>query len=1200
MEYLKYLTCVAIGCAIGWLVRAKFAVRGSSLRVEPAPTPNDSGQPHPTPERQDSEPNVLSTNRVAPDETDSPAGRDAESSPTASEDGESHASTDDVQRDHRRIRELGEKLDDLFDSVAHPRILAAEPEFQAAAKEISTCQVSAKELLGYYVGDSAVIASIALEALGLRTDVSVDDIREPILRSINYPRFPVRHFALRALHRKATSPILSSVLRRLDSDWEDELLVSVLEDFIAARLEDGDSLELGLSSSGLSVSAAEQLRDIALKLRSAYRKPLLDEIKRSRSESLDTEFLSGFGTLSPAFPPRNRGAESPSDLDIIQHDALKRAVDKMRKALTDHENPRSVLMVGDSGVGKSTVTSTLVDKLRDDGFSVFKASSAQVNAGQCYIGQLEERVTTLIQQIAHKRVIWVVENFHELMTTGTHRFNQVGVLHMILPHVESGAVKLVGELLPSGFESVCLAFPRLRGVVETVMLRPPSETTTREIARSWAAKNTTPTSPATISDETLDEAAELVRQYLPTRQAPGNLLDFLKLTWKRKVSELSSQPASQTRTVEIDRDDLVLTVTQVTGLPPELVDEQRSFDLTQLSAEFRRRVLGQPEATDVLVERVAMIKAGLTDPTRPLGVFLFAGPTGTGKTEVAKVFTECLFGSADRMIRLDMSEFTTDSSLGRLIGDSDSAEDRLSLVRQIRQQPFAVVLLDEFEKATAAVWDLFLQVFDDGRLTDRRGNTADCRNAIFILTSNIGASNAHSPAPGFVPPTTTSVEDYRSEEVTNAIGETFRKEFVNRLDRIVVFRPLSRKTMREILKLELDRALTRRGLRHRSWLIDWDESALEFLLERGFSAEFGARTLRRAVEQHLLTPLAMAIVRHEFPAGDHILLVRRQDGGLVVEAMDQGDDAIDASPHPSHGTSMPLDDEEAKGRLKTSGLVLHARGTLDEVRYLRQQYEDLALLLEANTFKSRKQGALDSMSQPSFWEDETRFKTLSLVEYIDRVESSLESTAALLSRLESSTSRMRPDLLRRVAQKIYLLEMAYPEIMAGTPRDAFLRVEPSSTRADGVRDLDFARQLVEMYTRWAKAREMKCNLLDVDPDDQKSSQRTDLFIEGYAAFNILQPESGIHVLEAGPSSSQGGVKSAVRVYVAPQDDHAATNETLQAQARRALTVDEETTAVVRRYRREPTPLVRDRVRGWRTGRLDLVLSGNFDLIDPGT
>ena len=214
-----------------------------------------------------------------------------------------------------------------------------------------------------------------------------------------------------------------------------------------------------------------------------------------------------------------------------------------------------------------------------------------------------------------------------------------------------------------------------------------------------------------------------------------------------------------------------------------------------------------------------MIKAGLTDPTRPQGVFLFVGPTGTGKTEIAKTLAEFLFGSPNRMIRLDMSEFQEPEALSRILGEQKEMSENTkntALVNLIRNQPFSVVLLDEFEKAHPNIWDLFLQVFDDGRLTDRRGNSADFRHCIIILTSNLGANIPHGTNIGF-----TKSSGFTSGSVERAVGQVFRREFLNRLDRIIVFRPLARSVMKDILHKELDQVVDRRGLRTRNWAVEW-------------------------------------------------------------------------------------------------------------------------------------------------------------------------------------------------------------------------------------------------------------------------------------------------------------------------------------------------------------------------------------------
>ena len=222
-------------------------------------------------------------------------------------------------------------------------------------------------------------------------------------------------------------------------------------------------------------------------------------------------------------------------------------------------------------------------------------------------------------------------------------------------------------------------------------------------------------------------------------------------------------------------------------------------------------MIGQDEAVETIVERIAMLKAGLNDPGKPIGVFLFAGPTGTGKTELAKAVAEYLFGSVERLIRLDMSEFQTPDSIGKILGNPSAPADTDSLINRVRKQPFSVLLLDEFEKSNHNIWDLFLQVFDDGRLTDAAGQVVDFRHCLIILTSNLGATAHRTLGLGFSP----QADLFTSEQIMRAISQTYRPEFQNRLDKVIVFRPLTRELMRGILRKELSALLDRRGFRDR-------------------------------------------------------------------------------------------------------------------------------------------------------------------------------------------------------------------------------------------------------------------------------------------------------------------------------------------------------------------------------------------------
>jgi ATP-dependent Clp protease ATP-binding subunit ClpC len=642
---------------------------------------------------------------------------------------------------------------------------------------------------------------------------------------------------------------------------------------------------------------------------------------------------------------------------------------------------------------------------------------------------------------------------------------------------------------------------------------------------------------------------------------------------------------------------LIVTLTQLTGLPASILDDREGLDLQSLRDFFHGRVLGQSEATTCLVERVAMIKAGLTDPSRPQGVFLFVGPTGTGKTEIAKTLAEFLFGSPNRMLRIDMSELQTPESLDRILGEQKEMPENMALVNQIRNQPFSVILLDEFEKAHPNVWDLFLQVFDDGRLTDRRGNTADFRHSIIILTSNLGANIPHGASIGF----THDGSGFTAGSVQREVSKVFRKEFLNRLDRIVVFRPLGSGVMKEILHKELNLILSRRGLRTRNWAVVWDDSAIDFLLNKGFTLELGARPLKRAIERYLLSPLAMTIVNHQFPEGDQFLIVSSDGQRIVVEFIDPD------APDPEISTDQAKVSDALqtdKQELRLNDLILDACGTAPEVAFLQQRYDTLQACVTGDVWQSKKATALSSTSSPGFWDSAERFAILGEAEYMDRIEAGLDTGGALLRRLIGSQSAPRQkfprDLVKRLAQQIYLVGSAYDVLVSGLPRDAFLQVEGSRDAGEHWHVTNtFASQIGDMYRKWAALRRMRVEVLQETGADGSEPYLLLLSVIGFAAFNILAPEAGLHVLEIPGKEKRDFNRCQVRVRIAPQPEEPAGHALAdwRAQARRVFAeTDDIRWQIVRRYRKQPSPLIRDSVRKWRTGNWQRVLDGNFDLI----
>jgi ATP-dependent Clp protease ATP-binding subunit ClpC len=1072
------------------------------------------------------------------------------------------------------LYKLSEELVTYFQATAHPEDLLRHASFQ---RGVSLLLPRPDDLMRYAQGDNQILACMALEALSRRKDAA--EVLELVTNSLNVFGVWSRYFALKVIRLAASKdrPVVGNVLATLGEGWNTNPSFKFLWRFIQERVDEGEILSFGERLATIVPQQSAWLLSLLMNLGEDLLLPLINELQEKQRSSFDTAFLNSVGRLW--------GPESCT-VCVIPHDDMTEKAESIRTLLCG-DPPRPVLLVGDNGVGKTSLIQMLAARLREQNWYLFEAGHTDLQAGQIFIGQLEDRVTRLARELSRPHpVVWYIPDFHMLSWTGRSYNNPISVLDTLLPRFEAREFSIIGETTPEAYEKLAKSNPRCLSFFEILRIDPASPPAALKLGENWAETNSLEDGSPAISSEALSEAWLLAEQYLGDKAAPGNLLELLKATHRRLagLGKKLRQPISV--------DDLTETLTRFTGLPATLISSRSELDITKLRALFERRVLGQREAIDCLMERITMIKAGVNDPTRPLGVFLFAGPTGTGKTEIAKTLTEFLFGSASQMIRLDMSEFQTPESLQRIIGDPNDLRSG-ALVNQIREQPFSVVLLDEFEKSHPRIWDLFLQVFDDGRLTDACGTTADCRHAIFIMTSNLGSAIPTGLRVGF----TREALAFNETQVRQLIDKTFSKEFLNRLDRIVVFHPLTRETIRAILRKELDDVFARRGLRNRAWAVVWEDSALEFLLEKGFTADLGARPLKRAVERHLLTPLAVTIVQHQFPEGDQFLIVKHQADGLKVEFVDPDIPDEVAGKSEAHA-STALAESPA---LSLTSIMLDPGGTPAEIACLTHHYELLRNSINAAEWEHNKRAALELMSQPSFWSSQERFAVMGELEFLDRIEAGLDTAGSLLEKLTRPSAHRQNvprHLNERLAQQLYLLTTAHDSIRENLPRDAFLQLEAArESFVAGHANHDFARRLSSMYRAWAEKRGMSLNVLRETAQETDDTYQLLAAVSGFGAYSILSREHGLHVLEM-PAEDRDFVRAKVQVRVAAQPDEPA-GENLrgwlsQAEAAIAATL-RDTTTVVRRYREEPSPLVRDSVRKWRTGRFDRVLAGDFDL-----
>jgi ATP-dependent Clp protease ATP-binding subunit ClpC len=1032
---------------------------------------------------------------------------------------------------------------------AHPRDVENSEALLNGARLLEDPAYPLDTVVDYIVGPSGQLSCMAAVALARRADAAAAIPR--LVSSVGVLSTWALYFVLPIVARHAAGPVIWPVLLRAADWWSDNpLLPGFIDTFVAARLAGGEQPDLPGAIAAIQAPDFEELLAVLERLSGPAGDELRAQYHLWQRTRLDLDYLKTVGRMLT------------DDATLVEHESIREALDAAVAAVTGSP-PVSFLALGDAGVGKTAFVRLLARRLGAQGWSVFEASAADLQAGQSFLGELEKRMRLLFAALApERRVLWYVPRVHELHQAGTHRHSAVGILDLLLPELEAGRVCVIGESTLNAMERLLVQRPRLRALLKYAVIEPLQPHATLDLAKAVVSGSPGPF----VADPVVSEALDLSRHFLRHQALPGSLLDLLRRARTR---------ATAAGKATADRQDLVGALVETSGLPADVIDDSTALDVAALRERFESRVLGQPAAVGCLLDRVAMLKAGLTDPHRPVGVFLFAGPTGTGKTEVAKVLAEFLFGAENRMIRLDMSELQEASGLERILGSGDpEGHESDALAQRIRKQPFSLVLLDEFEKAHPRVWDLFLQVFDDGRLTDARGNMADFRHAIIILTSNLGAVAHAGTSLGFA----SGAGAFTEAQVMRAIAATFRPEFINRIDRVVVFQPLSRAVMRDILRKELRRVLERRGFRNRDWAVEWEESAIEFLLDRGFTPDMGARPLRRAIEQFVLGPIAQTIVEHRFPEGDQFLFVRSDGRGVQVEFVDP-----DAPPAVDADAYAPVDDHDASapGFARSADLPALA-ATLAAM-------EDR---VAAGAWQTAKEALLAAMSAPDYWSDAGRFAQLDRTERMDRIDAAIRAARSLYRRVEPRADRRAgapASLVQRLAEHLFVLGHALDDLGADRASEVYLSVEAVADDASSRRTGEWLQSIVQMYERWAAARHMRARWIS-----ERFAARPVLSFAGLGVHGILDRESGLHVFET-PDASGGFERATVRVRVAgvPVTPRLATQTALE-HATELLGGEQLVSAtVIRRYRAAPSPLVRD-VRGWRTGRLDQVLAGGFD------
>ncbi len=629
--------------------------------------------------------------------------------------------------------------------------------------------------------------------------------------------------------------------------------------------------------------------------------------------------------------------EGELDPTIGRHKEIERVIEVLSRRKKN--NP---VLIGEPGVGKTAIVEGLaqritngeiVHSLRDH--RVLSLDMAAVIAGTKYRGQFEERLKAVINEIKQSQnVILFIDELHTLVGAGAAE-GAIDASNMLKPALARGELQCVGASTLNEYRKYIEKDGALERRFQPVVVDPPTIEETVEILQGLRPRYSEHHN-VDIPDDTLETAARLSERYITDRFLPDKAIDVideacarvhlatqvpppellaleeevqeiivrkdqaikaqdyetaaklrdsereLKSTIKRK--KLEWERGSNAERPALTTEDVAFIVSRWTGVPVVRLKEEETERLLQMEDELHKFIVGQNPAIEAISKAIRRTRAGLKDPRRPIGSFIFSGPTGVGKTELARALARFLFADPNSLIRIDMSEYMEKFTVSRLLGAPPGYvgyEDSGYLTKEVRRKPYSVVLLDEIEKAHPDVFNILLQILDEGHITDNYGRKIDFKNTVVIMTSNIGARRiTGGKALGFHKPSEDSRALQIEEAVKDEIDNTFNPEFLNRLDEVIVFHPLSEQHIVEIVDILFQDVLERLGERELTLVLS--DEAKHFLAERGFDEKFGARPLKRAMQRYLEDPFSEELLQGSFAAGDEVIVNVDEENDKLV------------------------------------------------------------------------------------------------------------------------------------------------------------------------------------------------------------------------------------------------------------------------------------------------------------------------------